>query len=252
MMKTMHLIYALDKRIGGQSVGDRVSSVRRQLMKFSSRPLEDKEFIESRESFETRKTILHLLDRYDAQPQHDPIIAVPTWKEITHPKVAQRLYEGSYSVLIAEFAEDFDKQETHDDYIGRGPVMDHVSQNKARLKAYLDSSGYVETVRENETNSGRKQVADIFAEKMWIHIERVARNAKTTIQSEIATRLNDEGYRTAQGAEIVQSHVHRFIGRAGKRDEWESLKNDFQIPVKKKKGPDLLDILEEELNQEQQ
>ena len=201
-------------------------------MKFNSKPLEkqDREYIEPRESLESRKLIFHLLDRYDSQPQYDPIIAVPTWKDIAHPEVARRLYERSYSVCIADLAENFDEQESQDDFIFGGPVMDHISENKARLKAYLDSLGLVETLGENQVNSDRKKLADIFAEKTWVHIERIARELNTTIQSEIAARLNKEGYRTAQGAEISQSHIHRFIGRAGKKDEWEAIKKAIEKP----------------------
>lgn len=253
MLKNQCVIYALDKRIGGMSAGDRVSLVRRELMKFHCHELEEREKIESRDSLDSRKAILHLLDRYDANPHDDPIIAISTWKEINHPEVARRLYDGSYSVVIADQAVNFDRQENRGEFIYNGPVLDHVSENKGKLKSYLDSLERSETLGENAINQERKNSGEVFAEKMWIQIERIARKSKTTVQSEIARCLNEEGYGTIEGAEISQTHVHRFISRARKFDEWDSLKKAFPVPIKKKRkkrGPDLFDALKQESDPE--
>ncbi len=254
MMKTKHLIYALDKQIGGKSFSERVSSVRKQLMKFDSKPLEEKIYIEARETLKSRKTILQLLDRYDHQPHFDPIIAVPTWKDVIHPEVARRLYAGSYSLLIAEYAKDFDKQIVTDgrDYVGSGPVMSHVGVNNAKLKSYLDGLDIAATHGENKMNNDRRNSAEIYADMMWVHIERIAKETSTTVQSAIAKRLNEEGYKTPDGAEIAQPHVHRYISRARKHDEWKSLKNEFQIAEKKNIEPDFLDTIEMANNPKQQ
>ena len=183
MMKSNYLVYALDKVIDGKSPGERISEVRRQLMKFDCNPLEDEdwEYIESKTTQESRTVIINILNRYDSLPMHDPIIAVPTWKDIAHPEVARRLSEGNYSVLIAEYAKDFDRQKTEGEYVGVGPVLNHISENSAKLRAYLDSLGHLKTQGENQRNRGRKNSAKDFAEIMWAHIERIACEANTTV-----------------------------------------------------------------------
>jgi hypothetical protein len=232
MMKTKHLIYAQDKQIGGKNFSERVSSVRRQLEKFDSKPLEEKIYVEARKTLESRKTILQLLDRYDHQPHLDPIIAVPTWKDIVHPEVARRLYAGSYSVLIAELAEGFDQQIIIDgrDYVGSGPVMSHVGENNAKLKSYLDGLNIAATHGENKMNNDRRNNAEIYAAMMWDHIERIAKETNTTVQTAIAKRLDEEGHKSAEGAVISQSHVRRYIHGSGKHKKWEAIKQAMKDP----------------------
>ena len=69
-----------------------------------------------------------------------------------------------------------------------------------------------------------------FAAMMWDHIERIAKETNTTVQTAIAKRLDEEGHKSAEGAVISQSHVRRYIHGSGKHKKWEAIKQAMKDP----------------------
>ena len=96
MFKNQGVIYVLNQKMNGKDMYERLARTRQELMKFGCRELEG-EVVEA--NAEERTSLINLLARYNAQPMTDPIIAVSTWKEISHPEIAKRLLDGGIRLL---------------------------------------------------------------------------------------------------------------------------------------------------------
>jgi len=226
--------------MNGQDVYERLARTRQELMMFGCHELE-KEVIET--DPESRISLLNLLARYDARPKDDPIIAVSTWKEVNHPEVAKRLLEGSYSIVVADEAENFEESIEDDDrLVFRGPVIKHMSKILSRLEASLEGATFA---KKSEKNLARRSKAEKFAEYMWPYIEAIAEEWKTSNQTEIAKRLTDSGLKPVEGEVIQQAHVSRYISRARKQKEWKAFQKTLTFKETPKE-PDLFDTLKQE------
>ncbi len=234
MFKNHGVIYVLNQKMNGKDMYERLARTRQELMKFGCRELED-EVVEA--DAEERTSLINLLVRYNDHPMVDPIIAVSTWKEISHPEIAKRLLDGGYSVVVADEAENFEQSKEGDErFVFRGPVMDHIVKFRSKLAASLDGFTYV---KRSETNTARRNKATEFAEYMWPYIEAAAKEAKTTNQGEIARMLTASGLKPVEGEVIQQAHVSRYIDRVGKRKEWKALEKAFKELEKALKEPEL-------------
>ena len=209
--------------MNGQDVYERLARTRQELMMFGCHELE-KEVIET--DPESRISLLNLLARYDARPKDDPIIAVSTWKEVSHPEIAKRLLEGGYSVVVADEAENFEESKEDDDrFVFRGPVLNHIVKIRSKLEASLEGTAFA---RKSQINLARRNKAEEFAEYMWPYIEATAEEWKTSNQTEIAKRLTESGLKPVEGDVIQQAHVSRYISRARKQKEWNAFKKSLE------------------------
>ena len=221
-MRTRGVIYVLKAKLGGRDCWERIARTRTEFMSFGGTFIEQPIVEEYPNS---RRSMLDLLKRCSRQRQNDPIIAVSTWKEVAFLDVARALIKGGFSVIVADQANDFHlSKEEEPGFVFRGPVMEHLLEINRKLRAYADAK---ETGSSGVVNELRARAVKEFALIIWPAIKNAAEEAETSSQKKIAAILGSQGLKSTKGSAISQAFISRYIGQAGKEEDWDKLLRQF-------------------------